>query len=353
MANDSERVFASTGLRPTVAPNISAVADAAGVSKTTVSHVISGNRPVSAATRRKVERVMAEMGFEPNYFARAMQSNRSNSVALIVQDLTNPYYPALARGLQGALAQQRDLAQQGHVVMLFDAGAGDVLVDVFVTEMIRRRVDGVVAAAALSADELSRLRNAGIVIVAVGTATSGSDIDSVSADDALIADDATTHLIDLGHTSIASIQGPLDSEPGASRARGWMRALHRAGLRTPPEFETTADWTTHGGAEAAARLFGLDSRPTAIFCANDQMAIGALNAAISAGLAVPDDVALVGVDDIDAASLVRPALTTVRVPAQEIGRAAGELLARRLADQGTSPNRHVLIGHQLIARASA
>jgi DNA-binding LacI/PurR family transcriptional regulator len=329
------------------------VADLAGVSKTTVSHVISGNRPVSAATRRKVERVMSELGFEPNYFARAMQSNRSNSVALIVQDLTNPYYPALARGLQGALAQQRDLDQHGHVVMLFDAGAGDVLVDVFVTEMIRRRVDGVVAAAALSADALSRLRAAGTVMVAVGAATRGSDIDWVSADDASIADDATTYLIDQGHTSIACIQGPRGSEPGASRARGWERAIRRAGLDGRPEYETTADWTTHGGAEAAAGLFALANRPSAVFCANDQMAIGALNAAISVGLAVPGDVALVGVDDIDAAALVRPALTTVHVPAEEIGRAAGELLARRLADRSPSPSRHVLISHELITRASA
>lgn len=327
--------------------NIQAVAEAAGVSKTTVSHVISGKRPVSASTRRKVERVMSELGFEPNFFARAMQSKRSNSVALIVQDITNPYYPALARGLQEALASA------GHVVMLFDGRAGEQLTDVFVKEILQRRVDGVVAAAPLTQSEIDRLMNAGVAVVTVGSATNGQDIDWVSADDAQIADDATTHLLRQGRTHIATIHGPKDSEPGGSRLLGWKRAMARAGCDYSESDLSLGDWTTEGGAAAAGALLDAGALPDAVFCANDLMAIGALNTIVGRGLRVPEDIAVVGVDDIDAAALVRPALTTVRVPAEEIGRAAGDLLQRRLDDSAQAPHRHVLVGHRLIERASA
>lgn len=327
--------------------NIQAVADAAGVSKTTVSHVISGKRPVSASTKRKVQKVMAELGFEPNFFARAMQSQRSNSVALIVQDIANPYYPALARGLQEALTRA------GDVVMLFDGRAGEQLTDVFVKEILQRRVDGVVAAAPLTRAEVSRLLNGGVAVVAVGPATDRQDIDWVSADDAQIADDATTYLVRRGHKRIATIHGPEGSEPGTARVFGWKRAMDRAELAYSDADMAIGDWTTEGGAAAANVLLDCGTPPDAVFCANDLMAIGALNAVMARGLRVPEDVALIGVDDIAAAALVRPALTSVRVPAEEIGRAAGDLLQRRLADAAATPDRHVLVGHKLVERASA
>jgi LacI family transcriptional regulator len=327
--------------------NIQVVADAAGVSKTTVSHVISGKRPVAESTRRHVEKVMAELGFQPNFFAQALQSNRSNTVALIAQDLTNPFYPALARGLQ------MSVAAQDQVVMLFDAGAGDALTHAFVDDAIQRRVDGVVIAVSNVEDELVRLQKAGIAVVAVGSGSSGLPIDWVSADDRLIAADAVRHLHGRGHSRVAILSGPPAAEPGGGRLAGYRSAMSELGLEQSDALVAVGDWTTEGGARAMLELLDQPEPPTAVFCANDLMAIGAMHTILAAGLRIPEDIALVGVDDIDASSLVRPALTTVRVPAQEIGRAAGDLLLHRLADGDSSSRRHVLVQHTLISRDSA
>jgi DNA-binding LacI/PurR family transcriptional regulator len=333
------------GLRSTL--NIQAVADAAGVSKTTVSHVISGNRPVSAATRRRVERVMEEMGFRPNFFAQALKSQRSHAVALIVQDLTNPFYPALARGLQ------QSVAAQGQVVMLFDASAGAGLTHAFVETVVQRRVDGVVVAVSNVEDDLLDLRRAAVAVVAVGSALTGLPIDWVSADDSRIGADATRYLYQRGHRRIATISGPVNAEPGATRLAGYRAAMTQLGLDFDGTLQAEGDWTRDGGAAALGEVLRRGAPPTAVFCANDLMAIGAMDAAFAAGMDVPGDLAIVGVDDIDAAGLVRPALTTVRVPAEEIGRAAGELLLHRIDAGAADSHRHVLVQHTLIARDSA
>ena len=327
--------------------NIQAVADAAGVSKTTVSHVLSGNRPVSAATRRKVERVIGELGFRPNFFAQALNSKTSGTIALIAQDITNPFYPALARGLQ------HWVLQANQVVMLFDAGAGENLTHAFIEDAIQRRVDGVVVAVSDVDAEIVQLQRAGIAVVAVGSGLSGLPIDWVSADDQRIAYDATQHLHRRGHRRIATISGPIKTEPGAGRLAGYRKALQELGLTDDLALRSVADWTRDGGSAALRELLAQPEPPTAVFCANDLMAIGAMDAALESGLSVPQDLAIVGVDDIDAAGLVRPALSTVRVPAEEIGRAAGELLQHRIADGASSSLRHVLVQHTFIDRQSA
>lgn len=328
------------------AVTIQAVADAAGVSKTTVSHVLSGNRPVSPATRRRVERVMEDLGFRPNYFAQALNSKRSQTIALIAQDITNPYYPSLARGLQTTLTAA------DHVVMLFDAGGGRELVRTFVEEVIQRRIDGVVVSVSDVDPELDELRRAGVAVIAVGSGLSGTPIDWVSSDDERIGFDATAHLLGTGRRRVATITGPVPGEPGGARLAGYARALVQAGLEPDPRLVVAGDWTRDGGRAAMRTLLGAPTPPDAVVCGNDVMAIGALNAAIEAGLDVPRDVAVVGVDDIDAAALVRPGLTTVRVPAEEIGRAAGDLLLHRINDPDGA-RRHVLVGHHLVIRQSA
>ncbi|MFS0795051.1 LacI family DNA-binding transcriptional regulator [Microbacterium sp. 1P10AE] len=332
----------------TPAVTIQAVAAAAGVSKTTVSHVLSGNRPVSAETRRRVEKVMDELGFSPNFFAQALNRNRSNTIALIAQDITNPFYPSLARGLQSAVSSQN------QVVMLFDAGAGEgALTQAFVTDAIQRRADGVVIAVSDVDDDIARLREAGIPVVAVGAGASTLPIDWVTADDERIAADAVMHLHLLGHRRIATITGPLGHTPGKPRHLGYRRAMHDLDLPVAADMVEHGEWTRESGFDAMTRLMSRPDRPTAVFCGNDMMAIGALDAAQRQGLAVPEDVAIIGVDDIEAAALVRPALTTVRIPAEEIGRAAGELLLHRIAEGMTTTHRHVLVQHTLQTRESA
>lgn len=326
---------------------IQAVAEAAKVSKTTVSHVLSGKRPVSQATRRNVLRVMQELGFEPNYFAQALIANRSLAVALIVQDLTNPYYPLLGRGLQLAIAQA------GYVVMLFDGAAQPDAAEAAIKTAVQRRVDGVVLAAAGAEHAAPRLRRAGIAAVAVGSGPSVQELDWVSANDERIAYDAVTHLLKNGHRRVAAITGPTATNPGLARLRGYREAMSDGGGAEDENLIACGEWTRDGGAAAMKALLHSPDRPTAVFCANDVMAIGALDAALSVGLKVPEDLAIAGVDDIEAASLVRPSLTTVRIPTLEIGRTAGALLLDRLAQGAAAPSRHIVVQHSLIIRQSA
>lgn len=324
------------------------VAQAAKVSKTTVSHVLSGKRPVAAATRKHVEKVMGDLGFQPNFFAQALNKSGGRTVALLAQDITNPFYPALARGLQ------RSVQQSGHVVMLFDGDAGPATTTTSVQAAIHRRVDGMVVAVSDVDGDIAEVLRANIPVVVVGASASKLDLDWVTADDTRIAGDVVDRLVSMGHTAIATISGPQEHAPGGPRQRGFHAALVGHGLPLPDEYVVEGDWTRSGGFGAMRTLLALEKRPTAVFCANDLMAIGAIDAVRQAGLSIPDDIAVVGVDDIEAASLVSPALTTVRIPAEEIGRAAGDLLVHRIEDRGdlASPPRHVLVQHQLIVRES-
>ena len=323
------------------------VAAATGVSKTTVSHVLSSKRPVSPATRRHVEKVMEEMGFHPNFFARALNRNRSNTIALVAQDITNPFYPALARGVQKAVSDS------GHVVMLFDGDSGPKAVQTFIQEAIQRRVDGIVVAVADIDEQIESLLHARIPVVAVGSSISNLEIDWVTSDDVRLAEDAVERFVATGHERIATISGPRDKAPGRPRLQGFQAASARNHLPIAEELIVEGDWTRDGGFNAMQRLLALVNPPTAVFCANDMMAIGAVDAARQAGLTAAD-VAIIGVDDIDAASLINPALTTIRIPAEEIGRAAGEQLLKRIenAEEAAAP-RHLLIQHKLIVRESA
>jgi DNA-binding LacI/PurR family transcriptional regulator len=330
-------------------PTIDEVAAAAGVSKTTVSHVLSGNRPVAAATRARVEQVIAELGFRPSSVARSLKFSRSHTVALVVPDVTNPFYPALARGLQGSLEAD------GYLNLLADTHGDPGRERVFVADAVARRVDGIVLAGlALSADDLASTVRAGIPVVSVGGQLADSAIDVVTADDAQIAVDAVRYLAGRGHDRIATVAGAQSNPPGRARLEGYRRGLAEAGLAGDQQLQVVSDWTRDGGFEATAGLLALASPPTAVFCANDLMAIGALDAARAAGVEVPHRLAVVGVDDIDAAALVDPPLTTMKIPAFDIGHTAGSLLLERIrAPRRHIPRRSVLVGHQLITRRSA
>lgn len=336
---------AQTGLSDRQLPTIEDVATAARVSKTTVSHVLSGKRPVAAPTQAKVRRVIADLGFRPSALARSLSSARSHTVALMVPDVTNPFYPALARGLQEAV---RDA---GLLVLLADAGNSVGQERAFLNEALERRVDGIVLSSLqLTPADLEPAARANVGIISVGPQRAGSPADVVSADDRQIGRDAVDHLADRGHRRIATISGPLDAQPGLGRHEGFHDQMRVRGLRLPASRIAESDFTRAGGRDAMERLLRARTRPTAVFCANDLMAIGALDVARAAGLAVPADLAVLGVDDIDAAALVSPALTTVRVPAREIGHAAGRLLVDRIDGALPAARQTVLVAHELIHR---
>ncbi|MGH2634961.1 MAG: LacI family DNA-binding transcriptional regulator [Actinomycetota bacterium] len=321
------------------------MATTAGVSRTTVSHVLSGNRPVAQATRERVEAAIKELGFRPNGLARSLRVRRSDTVALIIPDITNPYYPMLSRGLDDALSDQ-------HRTLICNTDAARARELDFVADVFDRHVDGmVVVAFQIGAADLQEIIGSGLPIVSLGRSIDDPRVDTVLSDDEHGAFEATRYLIRRGHRRIGMIRGT--EAPGTRREAGFRRALDEEGLDVAPESNPVADWTRRGGREAMRRIAALKDRPTAVFCANDLMAIGAMDAARSAGLSIPDDVALVGYDDIEAATLVNPSLTTVVNPAYEAGRAAGRLLLDRMAGRYVGTRREIVLRARLMERESA
>ena len=332
---------------PTRRVTIADVAQHAGVSKTTVSHVISGNRPVSSGTRARVETAIAELGYRPDGIARSLRTRRTHMVALIIPDITNPFYPILARGLE------RALDGRGYRAFICNSdGETERELD-FLAEVCDRRVDGIVIDSFhLTARDVEDITRNEIPVVWVGDAApTHPALDSVRSDDEHGAFEATTHLISRGHRSIAIVDGPEGS--GTARRDGYLRALSQAGIARAPELAVRCDWTRAGGAGALDGLLSAASPPTAVFCSNDLSAIGAIDAARDRGLDVPGDLAIVGFDDIEEAAMTTPPLTTVRNPAFETGETAGTLLADRMSNAFDGAARTIRLAAPLIVRASS
>jgi LacI family transcriptional regulator len=326
---------------------IADVAEHAQVSKTTVSHVLSGHRPVAATTRDRVERSIVMLGYRPDGPARSLRTRRTQMVALILPDITNPYYPVLARGLEAGIEPD------GYRAFICSSDGDRDRERAYLREVCDRGVDGIVLDSFhLTVDDLHAATGGRLPLVWIGgTQMEHPGVDSIRSDDNGGAYAATTHLIERGHRRIAMLDGPAGS--GVARREGYRRALGDAGLPPQTEPAPRTDWTRPGGRRAAASLLSTAQRPTAIFCSNDLTAIGALDAARDAGLRVPDDVAIVGFDDIEAAALVTPALTTVVNPAIDIGRMAATLLAERMTGAHTGAARSLTLPSPLIVRDSS
>jgi LacI family transcriptional regulator len=322
------------------------VAMHAGVSKTTVSHVLSGQRPVAPATRERVEVSIRELGYRPDGLARSLRTQRSHLIALLIPDITNPFYPTLARGLEAGIG-----GTGYHVVICnTDAGPADELE--FVAEMCDRHVDGIVLDSfGVKVDEVRHVTGPDLPVVWIGADREGHPgIDIVRSDDEQGAFDATTHLLGRGRMRIAMIDGAPGS--GTARTDGYRRALATAG-RPMGTTIRHGGWTREGGASAMRSLLEEDPRPDGVFCANDLMAIGALDALLAQGCRIPDDVAVVGFDDIDAASMISPSLTSVVNPAFDTGRTAASLLMERITGAYDGPQRVVTLPCRLVERQSA
>ncbi|MFC7584893.1 LacI family DNA-binding transcriptional regulator [Nonomuraea antimicrobica] len=283
-------------------PSIRRVADLAGVSATTVSHTLNGRRPVAEQTRRRVLRAIEELGYRPNVLARGLRTSRSQTVGLIIPDITNPFYPALARGLQDVLAP----AGYDQIISNTDGVHG--IEQTAIEQMIARQVDGLAFAVFHThAEDLLPVIEAGIPVVRLGGRLVQQGVDLVHSDDEGGAAEATRYLLGCGYRRIAFVCGPEAEGPAAERVTGYRAALADAGVPGGEALVAHTGFSRTGGAEGVARLLQLARPPDAVLCANDVMAIGALDVAARLGLRVPEDLAVMGFDDIDAAGLVSPA----------------------------------------------
>jgi LacI family transcriptional regulator len=326
---------------------IAHVAGLAGVSPTTVSHVLSGKRLVGEATRERVQAAIHELEYRPNSAARQLRTNRSHMVAAIVPDIVNAYYSELTRGLADAVGAD----EYGTYVCNTDGHLERERT--FVHDVLDRGVDGVVMASLnVDAQNYSIPIQFGTPVVCVGGRRAGdTSVDLVTVDDLAGSRAATAHLLARGARRVAMIQGPVGG--GEARVQGYREQLIEAGHEVDPGLLVRGDWTRTGGRAAMTTLMRLRPRPDAVFCANDLTAIGAMDAARTLGLRVPDDVRLVGFDDVDAATIVSPPLTTVQNPSYDTGRRAGELLMSRIVGAYDGPGRTLVLPCPLIERDSA
>jgi LacI family transcriptional regulator len=325
---------------------IAHVASRAGVSPTTVSHVLSGKRVVGAATRSTVLAAIKELGYRPNHVARNLRTRQSHMIAVVVPDITNPFYAVLTRGLADAV----DAAGYGTYVCNTDGQHERERK--FFEDVMDRGADGIVFASGETASEITfGPADYDTPIVCIGDHLEHPLCDAVEPDDEAGSRAAAGLLAAHGYRRIGMIQGP--PRYGSARTAGFRAAMRAARRKVPSELLVRGDWTRKGGYEAMQQLMSLSKPPDAVFSANDLMAIGALDVAHELGLEVPGDLAIVGFDDVDAATIVSPNLTTVRNPAYEAGSTAGDLLMSRMSGRYTGDGRTVVLPCPLVERGSA
>ena len=325
------------------------VASAAGVSLGTVSNVLNRPEVVSERTRLKVERAMAELGFVRNESARQLRAGRSRTIAYIMLDAANPFFTDVAAGIEEA-AEAADLA-------LYNCNS-DNRVDretTYLQRLEQQRVQGVlITPVDPEAEILDQLPRRGTPVVIVDRTRNSTSHCTVAVDDTLGGRIAVEHLLDLGHQRIAYVGGPERIGQVRDRREGARQALVEAGLSSEQlVLVETKALTVAEGLSAGERIAGMPapSRPTAAFCANDLLALGLLQRCVSLGLRVPQDLAIVGYDDIDFAAAAAVPLTSVRQPRRRLGATA----ARLLIDEATNPehqHQQMVFLPELVARAS-
>jgi LacI family transcriptional regulator len=330
-------------------PSVKDVARSAGVSLGTVSNVMNRPEVVSPSTRERVERAMAELGFVRNESARQLRAGTSRTLAYVMLDGSNPFFHDVAQGIELA-AEDADLS-----LFICNSNGRAEREEVHLDRLMQQRVQGIlVTPVNPEAPHLAEISRRGIPVVIVDRVGVGGAFCSVAVDDVLGGRIAVEHLAEQGHTRVAVVGGPESIGQVRERVEGARQIWAELGL--PPDDLTylpTAGLTVAEGRSAGERLAGIPARrrPTAAFCANDLLALGLLQQTIGAGLRVPEELAIVGFDDIEFAAAAAVPLTSVRQPRQELGRAAAQLVI----DEATNPD-HVhqqpLFEPELVARAS-
>jgi DNA-binding LacI/PurR family transcriptional regulator len=324
------------------------VAQQAGVSTATVSRAINGKVPVAALTRRRVESAIRTLRYEPNHVARSLVTATTDTIAIVLPDITNPFFPDLVKGIQ-LLADERR-----YTVLLLNTGADVEREEHSLLALRRKRVDGVILVGmAMKGDRIVRALGADVPVVVLDRSISRLDATLVALDNIEGARLATQHLIDLGHQAIAHITGPEGLPLVAQRLSAYRKTLRAADIRPGPDLVVAGDFTEDGGYRAVGRLLAGGSRFTAIFAANDLSAIGAMAALKAHGLSVPGNVSVVGFDAIHLSAYSTPPLTTVRQPAYEMGRKAAELLIDSIRATSVHRPMKVLFKPDLIVRQSS
>jgi LacI family transcriptional regulator len=327
--------------------NIRDVAKRAGVAPITVSRVVNNSGSVNQATRDRVQQAIDELHYVPNTLAKSLRSRQSHTIALVLSDITNPFWTTVARGVEDAAAVN------GFHTILCNTDENPDKEATYITLLLQRRVDGIIIAPTTpDKDRLALLKQYQIPSVLIDRRVDGFKTDMVYGDSLEGARLLTEHLIGLGHQRIALVNGPGTISSAQDRAAGYCAALRQHELLVDESLMLQGEFKQASGYQLTRQLLARDTRPTAIFAANNFIAVGALHALREAGLRVPEDMALVCFDDIPPASAVAPFLTVVAQPAYEMGETSARLLIERLSAKRKLKPREVVLAPKLVVRLS-
>jgi LacI family transcriptional regulator len=337
----------SRGSAP-VLPTSWTVARAAGVSQSTVSRALRGDPRVREDTRRRVDEAARRLGYVPNSLASSLVSRSTRTVAVVVSDLTNPFFPSLLTPIYD------ELQLMGYRVVLFTERTDIPTGQETLRRLLDRSIDGVlVTTATLDSRFAGELQQRGLPMVLLNRYIDGFDVDRVISDNFGGAVIGGRHLLELGHRRIGIIRGPSNTSTSRDRTAGLHEALAQYGVTPDPALAREGTYSHQSGYQHTSELLRLPEPPTAIFCGNDVVAFGALDAALALGVRVPRDVSIIGFDDIPMAAWEVFQLTTLRQPIGDMARAAARMLAERIEHPGDiGPGREQVFATSLVRRAT-
>jgi DNA-binding LacI/PurR family transcriptional regulator len=329
--------------------NIEAVAKLAKVSTATVSRTINGTAKVSPETAERVHRAIEALNFYPDTNARALGSGRSNLFGLIISDITNPFFPEIVKSFEDfAVANGQD-------VLISNTNYDSERMKLCVRRMLQRRVDGVaIMTSEMDESLVTSFRRRHIPLVFLDSIAIGPGINCVRIDYTAGINAAVEHLTNLGHHRIAFISGPLRLPSARIRYKAFMESSARDHLDQNPHLMEEGNHRVEGGHEAMQRILTSDAMPTAVLASNDLTAIGAMGAITEAGLRVPEDISVVGYDDIQLSAYTTPPLSTVRLPRAEIARSAFDALLQAMQPGASKPSsgKEYVVHPEFVARKS-
>ena len=333
---------------PAKAPDIRTVAALAKVSIATVSRTINGSPAVSDRLSKRVWQAIEHLNYFPNTHARSLVSGRSRILGIIVENITNPFFPELIQSFEEIAVAH------GYEILVSSSNSSAAVLNTCVRRMLERKVEGV-AVMTFGQEEplLDRLVNNDIPMVLAEFKLDAPKTSTILLDYTTGITAAVNHLVELGHEKIAFLAGPHKLHSAITRENDFRAAMQDAGLPIQKKWVVECDHTLKGGVAGFGKLHALAARPTAIVCSNDMTAIGVLRAAYMEGLRVPVDLSVIGLDDIDFAAFTLPPLTSIRMSRSELARAAFEALRQQAEDPGNPKlQREFLVSTSLIIRES-
>ncbi len=325
--------------------SIKDIARLARVSHSTVSRALSGSRQVSASTADRIRKIAEDSGYRVSAAARALVMGRSHTIGVVVTSIADPFVAAVVRGIE-------DTAEKsGYSVVLANSNAEPEREVRVVRSFEERRVDGIIVTSSrVGALHIPEMERMAVPVVLLNNQHPSEFMHSVMIENVEASFHATQHLTRLGHRRIAYIGDRLGHQSDTERLTGYRRALEGAGLKLAKELVVHGDGKPEGGGQAMAQLLALPKRPTAVFCYNDMSALGAMRQIRASGLSIPEDLSVVGFDDLYFAQYLEPPLTTVRQPMRQMGRMAMETLLHIF--DGPHSTHNLKVEGQLIVRHS-